>query len=58
MEGLPAEWFDRDIASDEPLLMSDADPVYSPYGDESVAQDLLDASQADEAPAPPHDSER
>jgi hypothetical protein len=49
LEGLPAEWFDPDIASEEPLLPDEAElPLYTPYGNEPVAQDLLDALHADE----------
>jgi hypothetical protein len=49
MEGLPSEWFDRDIASDEPLLTPEEDqPIHSSYGEQSAAHDPLGAPQADE----------
>jgi hypothetical protein len=59
MEGLPAEWFDRDIASDDSLVTPDADlPITSPYEDEPAAQDLFETPLADEETTRADDSGR
>jgi hypothetical protein len=57
MEDLPVDGLGRDVESDDAPLIAGADyPIYTPYGNEAVAQELRDALQADEALVPPDES--
>jgi hypothetical protein len=53
MEDVLTDWIRRGAARDDATLIESgaAYPIYTPYGNESAAQGLLDALRAAEAPA-------
>ena len=51
LEDVLAEWIGRAAASEETMLLmpDSAYPIYTPYGNEAAAQELLDALTSSEA---------